>query len=99
MSQVTTLIDDAAGYEAEREFFPVRCDNQTALWELVRAGCGLGFAPLIAGRDDPELEHLEIGLTIPKLEIWLTAHEAVRRNPRIDLVWRVLAKELAVTCD
>ena len=89
----------AAGYEVEREFFPVRCDNQTAVWELVRAGCGLGFAPLQAGLRDPQLEQLELGLPIPCLEVWLTAHEAVRQNPRVDLVWRALARGLAGTCD
>lgn len=89
----------AVGYPVEREFFPVRCDNQTAVWEMVRAGCGLGFAPLWAGLEDPDLVHLDLGLPIPQLEVWLTAHEAVRRNPRVDLVWRVLSERLADTCD
>ena len=88
-----------AGYDVEREFFPVRCDNQTAMWELVRAGCGLGFAPLKAGLRDPELVRLDIGLPIPRLEVWLTAHEAVRQSPRVDLVWGVLARRLQDTCD
>ncbi len=88
-----------AGFDVEREFFPVRCDNQTAVWELVRAGCGLGFAPLQAGLRDPDLTRLEIGLPIPRLEVWLTAHEAIRQTPRVDLVWHALAKGLAKTCD
>ena len=88
-----------AGIEVEREFFPIRCDNQTAVWELVRAGCGLGFAPLKAGLKDPDLELLDLGVPIPKLEVWLTAHEAVRRNPRVDAVWRILATRLEETCD
>ena len=88
-----------AGYDVEREFFPVRCDNQTAMWELVRAGCGLGFAPLKAGLRDPELVRLDIGLPIPRLEVWLTAHEAVRQSPRVDLVWGVLTRRLQDTCD
>ncbi len=88
-----------AGYDIERDFFPVRCDNQTAVWEMVRAGCGLGFAPLGAGSDDLALECLDLGLPLPKVEIWLTAHEAVRRTPRVDLVWRLLAKRLTEFCD
>lgn len=88
-----------AGFEIEREFFPVRCDNHTAVWELVRAGCGLGFAPVRAGTADPNLEHIELGLPIPRLETWLTAHEAVRQSPRVDLVWRALAKGMQSACD
>jgi DNA-binding transcriptional LysR family regulator len=88
-----------AGIDVTREFFPVRCDNQTAVWEMVRAGCGLGFAPQFAGLQDPRLEMLDLGVPIPKLEVWLTAHEAVRRSPRVDLVWRLLAKRLVETCD
>ena len=89
----------AAGFPVEREFFPVRCDNQTAVWEMVRAGCGLGFAPFMAGQSDPELVYLDLGVPMPTLEVWLTAHEAVRRNPRVDLVWRALSERLAQTCE
>ncbi len=88
-----------AGVEVDRDFFPVRCDNQTVVWELVRAGCGLGFAPDFVGSEDPTLERIEIDLPIPTLPVWLTAHEAVRRNPRVDAVWQVLARRLADTCD
>ena len=88
-----------AGYDVGRDFFPVRCDNQSALWELVRAGCGLGFAPMHAGANDPGLELLALDLPIPRLPIWLTAHETVRQSPRVDLVWRILAKRLAEICD
>ena len=88
-----------AGFAVEREFFPVRCDNQTAVWELVRAGCGLGFAPLTAGLRDDQLVRIDLGVPIPRFEVWLTAHEAVRRNPRVDAIWKILAKRLAETCD
>ncbi|MDA8586811.1 LysR family transcriptional regulator [Rhodobacteraceae bacterium] len=88
-----------AGIEVEREYFPIRCDNQTAVWELVRAGCGLGFAPLYAGQRELELELIDLGVPIPKMGVWLTAHEVVRRQPRVDLVWRVLAEGLNRVCD
>lgn len=88
-----------AGFEIERDFFPVRCDNHTAVWELVRAGCGLGFAPVRAGVLDPNLEYIDLGLQIPRLEAWLTAHEAIRKNPHVDLVWRALATGMRTACD
>ena len=88
-----------AGIDVDRNFFPVRCDNQNVYWELVRAGCGLGFSQVGRGSDDPVLQQVPLDFEIPKLEVWLTAHEAVRRAPRVDAVWSVLAKRLAAFCD
>lgn len=89
----------ARGFDVGREFFPVRCDLQSVVWELVRSGAGLGFAPLALGRNDPVVEEIEIGIPLPRLEVWLTAHEALRQTPRIDAVWRVLAERLRAVCD
>lgn len=87
------------GIDVDRNFFPIRCDTQTAVWELVRAGCGLGFAPMKAGLADPGLRKLETNVPLPKLEVWLTAHDVVRRSPRVNAVWSILADRLAEICD
>ena len=87
-----------AGFEVDREFFPVRCDNHSVLWELVRAGCGLGFAPAAQGRNDPALEEVDLGIPLPTMEVWLAAHEAVRRSPRVIAVWKLLEQGLAEAC-
>lgn len=86
------------GVEVTREHFPVRCDSNPVMWELMRAGCGLGFGVAALGREDPGL--VEIGTTfpLPRLDVWLTAHEAVRRSPRVDTVWKLLADWLGVLC-
>lgn len=89
----------AAGLMVEREFFPVRCDNQTVVWELTRAGAGLGFGPASVGEADPALERIATDVPLPKMEVWLTAHEAVRRSPRVDAVWGLLAERLRDACD
>ena len=44
------------------------------------------------------MEHIETDIPLPRLEVWLTAHEAIRRAPRVDAVWRLLAKRLAQVC-
>ncbi|MHA6264769.1 LysR family transcriptional regulator [Arenibacterium sp. CAU 1754] len=82
------------GWPATREDFVVRCDNQSAYWELVRAGCGIGFSQRNVGRADPLLEELDFGLSIPPLEVWLAAHQAMRQTPRIRRVWDLLADGL-----
>ncbi len=89
----------AQGREVDRDFFVVRTDNQTAYWELVRAGCGLGFGQVAHAAKDAMLEQVPLDFDIPPLEVWLTAHERVRRVPRVARVWELLADRLAAYCD
>lgn len=79
-----------AGLDVDRDFFKVRCDDHIAYWELVRAGCGIGFAQADIGENDPLVDEVAIGLALPTLPIWLTAHEAMRQTPRIRRVWDLL---------
>ena len=89
----------AHGITVDRDFFGVRTDNQTAYWELVRAGCGLGFGQVAHASQDPLLEEVDLHFEIPPLEVWLTAHERVRRVPRVARVWGLLADRLGAYCD
>ncbi|MEM1064845.1 MAG: LysR family transcriptional regulator [Pseudomonadota bacterium] len=83
-----------AGVNVTREFFPVRCDSQTTYWELVRAGCGLGFASKFVASRDPLMREVDLGVPIPTLPVWLTAHQAMRRTPRVARVFDLLAQAL-----
>ncbi|MDP5362682.1 MAG: LysR family transcriptional regulator [Paracoccaceae bacterium] len=84
----------AAGLEVDRDYFKTRCDDNVAYWELVRAGCGIGFAQADVGRSDPLVDQIEIGMPLPTLPVWLTAHEAMRQTPRIRRVWELLEQGL-----
>ena len=84
----------AAGVLIGRDFFRTRCDDNVVYWELVRAGCGIGFAQAVVGRADPMVRELPFGQMVPKLEMWLTAHQAMRQTPRIRRVWDLLAEGL-----
>lgn len=88
----------AAGLPAERTWFAVRCDDNLANWALVRAGCGIGFGQKVVGLSDPALVEVDIGLPLLPLEVWLTAHEAMRRSARIRRVWDMLAEGLGALC-
>lgn len=95
----STLILDgmrAMGIPAEREMFKVRCDNQTIYVQLLEAGCGLGVIPISAARRNPEMQQILHEMRIPALPIWLTAHEDLRRVPRIRRVFDALADGLPV---
>lgn len=84
----------AAGFVVERDWFKVRSDDQVAYWELVRAGCGIGFAQAVIGRGDPALVEIPLDLGLPRLPVWLTAHETIRHAPRVARVWAAIADGL-----
>ena len=92
----TLLLDGmrALGLPATRDWFALRCDDVATGWELVRAGCGIGFAQRSLGLRDPLLQEIHTGVALPVLPVWLTAHEAMRRTPRIRRVWDLLADAL-----
>ncbi len=78
------------GIPATRDWFSVRCDNQSAYWALVQAGCGLGFCQTTIGRETPQMQEVDVGFPLPSLPVWLTAHESLRHTPRISRVWSLL---------
>lgn len=75
------------GMDVGPEFFPVRCDDQKTYWQLVRAGCGIGFSQCTTGDADPVVQRVLNDLPIPPLPIWLTAHPSMHQTPRVRRVW------------
>lgn len=91
------MIEDGfrqAGFPVTRDFFKLRTDDNIAYLEMIRAGCGIGFSQVSVARADPSLVILDLGLAIPTLPLWLTAHEAMRQTPRIRRVWDLLVDAL-----
>lgn len=86
------------GWAITRDDFAVRCDNQAVYWDLLRAGCGIGFSQVQIGRADPEVEQLLVDVEIPKLPVWLAAHQVMQKTPRLRRVWNMLAEELGKAC-
>ncbi|MGV6806020.1 MAG: LysR family transcriptional regulator [Ruegeria sp.] len=84
----------AKGWPASRDSFATRCDLQSAYWELVRAGCGIGFSQVQVAQADPAVEILSLDVDIPILPVWLAAPQAMRQTPRIRRVWDLLVKGL-----
>jgi len=83
-----------AGLEVGRTFFAVRCDDQAAYWQLVRAGCGIGGMQAVIGDAEPGVERVLPRLDLPRLPVWLAAPTALRHTPRIRLIWDRLAEAL-----
>jgi DNA-binding transcriptional LysR family regulator len=79
---------------ATRDWFSTRCDQNTVYFELIRAGCGIGFAACAIGEKDPGLVRLFPEIPLPMLPLWLAAPEVMRRTPRIRRVWDMLHEGL-----
>jgi DNA-binding transcriptional LysR family regulator len=85
----------ALGFDLKRADFALRTDSQTAIWELLKAGLGLGFAQLGMVRDTPGMRELLPMLKIPPLEVWLATHRELFLSPRIRAIYDRLAAGLA----
>jgi DNA-binding transcriptional LysR family regulator len=85
----------AMGFPLAREDFNMRCDSQTAWWELIKAGLGIGFAqaPLVAGA--PGMVRLFGEVAFPPLEVWLTTHRELFTSRRIRAIYDALAEHLS----
>lgn len=83
------------GLDVDRHFFGVRCDDQAAYWKLVCAGCGVGGMQTVIGEGEPRVRRLDFQPDLPPLPVWLAAHEAMHKAPRVRRVWDFLADALS----
>ncbi|MEL6688834.1 MAG: LysR family transcriptional regulator [Pseudomonadota bacterium] len=83
------------GLTVDRFAFMTRCDEPLTQWQLIREGCGVGFAPCIAGDADPLVERIPLPVVVPGLPMWLTTSQAMRHTPRIRAIWEIMSRELA----
>lgn len=83
------------GFVLTRDSFALRTDSQTNVWELIKAGLGVGFAQLGLVRDTPGLVHLLPGLNPPVLEVWLTTHRELFTSRRIRAIYDRLGESLS----
>jgi DNA-binding transcriptional LysR family regulator len=77
-----------------RDNFPLRSDNQPHLWELLKAGLGIGFGQENLARRTPGLVVLPIDIGAPPLPIWLTTHRELFTSHRIRVIYDALADGL-----
>ena len=83
------------GFNLTREQFALRSDDQPHLWELLKAGLGIGFAQENLVRRTPGMEVLPIDVRIPPLPVWLTTHKELFTSHRIRAIYDALAEGLA----
>lgn len=83
------------GHAISRDNFPLRSDDQTHLWELVKAGLGIGFGQENLALATPGLVVLHIDLKVPKLPVWLTTHRELFTSHRIRAIYDAVAEGLS----
>lgn len=83
------------GYTLTRDQFKLRTDSQTAMWELLKAGLGVGFAQSVLVANAPGMRALLPGFGVPPLEVWLTTHRELFTSRRIRVIYDRLGELLA----
>lgn len=79
------------GYPLTRDHFVLRSDDQPHLWELMKAGLGIGFAQRNLIGTTPGMVELPFDLQIPVLPMWLTTHRELFTSHRIRAIYDALA--------
>ncbi|MEO6012177.1 MAG: LysR family transcriptional regulator [Devosia sp.] len=94
-SDLLTSTAKTMGFDLTRNDFVMRTDSQTAMWELMKAGLGIGFAQRGLVRETPGMREILPMLVPPPLEVWLTTHRELFLSPRIRAIYDRLAQGLA----
>ena len=75
-----------------------RANDQVAQWAAIRRGMGMGFLPVIEGRND----HLLTEVMGPREEwssnVWLVTHVDLHRTPKVQAALQALKESVAETC-
>lgn len=82
------------GFSITREHFVLRSDDQAHLWELMKAGLGIGFGQLNLVNRTPGMVALPLDMAIPPLPVWLTTHRELFTSHRIRAIYDALAEGL-----
>lgn len=90
-SELATSIAKQMGFKLNRAHFALRTDSQTASWELIKAGLGIGFAQKVLVEITPGMRMLLPQLPLPPLEIWLTTHKELFTSRKIRVIYDLLA--------
>lgn len=84
----------ALGWQADRNFFKTRCDDQAAYWQLLKAGAGVGVGQVVVAQQSGNLIRLLEEAQIPPIPVWLTANKGLKQSARIRTIYDAIAHEL-----
>ncbi len=73
----------ALGLSASRDDFSIRCDSQTAYWQLVASGCGIGIGQCSVAAQFPDIVRILQSFAIPPLPVWLATSRQIHNSARL----------------
>ena len=83
------------GLDAGRLRFGLTSNSRVVVWNLIRAGLGIGFITTEVAVRDPAVRQILRDAPTPRLPIWMTVHQEVRANRRLRRVYDFLAERFA----
>lgn len=82
------------GWQVDRSFFKTRCDDQSAYWQMLKAGAGIGVGQVMIAQQSDNLIRLLEETDIPPIPVWLTANKVLKLSARIRAIYDAIAHEL-----
>ncbi|WP_301069312.1 LysR family transcriptional regulator [Pseudooceanicola sp.] len=86
---------NSLGLSLSEANFPLVCDSFLVMWAMVKQGLGIGILDDRMARVDASVRQILPDLAPVSFPIWLVAHRDVLTNPRLRLIYDLLAEALA----
>ncbi len=74
---------------------PIKAEDHNVMWELVRAGLGIGPCDERIGDADPEVDRVLTDLPPIPFPVWMLVHRDVKHNKRVRYVFDYLTREMS----
>lgn len=86
---------NAMGMNLTERNFPILTENYLVMWEMVKAGLGIGVFDGNFGDAEPRVRRVLPDFPPLIFPIWLVAHRELNTSRRVRVVFDLLAEELA----
>ncbi len=86
---------NAMGFDLTAKNFPLHASSHMVLWELVKAGLGIGSIIEEVGDAEPLVERVLPDMAPIPVPAWLVAHREVHTSRRVRMVFDLLAEHFA----
>lgn len=86
---------NAMGLGLSERNFPIFTENWLVMWEMVKAGLGIGILDGTIGDAEPKVRQVLPDLAPIMFPIWLVSHRDLATSRRVRVVFDLLARELS----